>query len=171
MRGIFLKIFLSFWLTQTIFVVLALLSAEHPSPQQMARWQTFAGTSLKLYGQNAVGMLEHGNKSQLDSYFAGLERTADMHLYLFSSGGQQVPGRAVSGKVRQLAAAVGQSGQPYFASDLTASYASEQLTGSNGTYVIVAEMLHGRGPLGVRRSWREMIWRLLLGVVVYAVPQ
>ena len=58
MRSIFLKIFLSFWVTQALFLVLALVLAERPSERVIMRWHSLTADALKLYDQNAFSFLE-----------------------------------------------------------------------------------------------------------------
>ena len=54
MRSIFLKIFLSFWVTQALFLVLALVLAQRPSERVIMRWHSLTADALKLYDQNAA---------------------------------------------------------------------------------------------------------------------
>jgi signal transduction histidine kinase len=168
MRSIFLKIFLSFWLTQALFLVLAVVLAVRPSERVIMRWRSLTADALKLYDQNAVSFLEKGQPQAATAYLRQLEHSADVQFFWFDArgnklyGGEQVPGR-----VQELAAHVTRTGQQEFVPTQRATLGGQIAVAANGErYVLVAQILHGHGPFALRRSTEEFIVRLGLAILI-----
>lgn len=168
MRSIFLKIFLSFWVTQALFLVLALVLAERPSERVIMRWHSLTADALKLYDQNAVSFLENGQGEKATAYLEQLEHSADVQFFWFSPQGKLLFGGAeVPRKVRELAVHVARTGQQEFAPTPRATLGGQLALGADGKrYVLVAQILHGHGPFALRRSTEEFITRLGLAILV-----
>jgi two-component system sensor histidine kinase CpxA len=165
MRSIFLKIFVSFWLVQALFISLALLTAERPSERAQPRWRSLASDALALYGQEAVAMLEQGQGQRLPAYFEQTEQAAEMHLFLFDARGEEVSGHAPPAGAIKVALLVNQSGRPEVNSVATAAFVGRPLRGTSGArYAIVAGV--PRGPL---RRPSEFISRLALGMLISGI--
>jgi two-component system, OmpR family, sensor histidine kinase CpxA len=88
MKSLFLKIFLSFWVAQALFVVLAILVTLALRPRS-ATWEALRNTALN----DAVNAYEEGNERQLRQYFESLEATQHVRAYLFNEQGQEVSHR------------------------------------------------------------------------------
>ena len=168
MRSIFLKIFLSFWVTQALFLVLALVLAQRPSERVILRWHSLTADALKLYDQNAVALVEKGQPEKATAYLQDLERSADVQFFWFDSRGNKLFGDTqVPPKVRQLALRVAGTGQQEFVPTERATLGGQVAAGSNGErYVLVAQILHGHGPFALRRTTEEFITRLGLAILV-----
>jgi len=167
MRSLFLKIFLSFWLTQAILIGVALVLAEHPPQTVVTRWRALAADALKLYNNTAVGYLEGGESSSAAAYLRSTEHSADMRLFWFDAGARQIFGAKSPDKIRRMAEATLRTGQPQFESGLESNLATQlSVDRDHKRYVLVAMVSHGHGPLAFRRSVREIIWRLLLATLV-----
>lgn len=168
MRSIFLKIFLSFWVTQALFLVLALVLAQRPSERVIMRWHSLTADALKLYDQNAVALVEKGQPEKATAYLQDLERSADVQFFWFDSRGNKLFGDTqVPPKVRQLALRVAGTGQQEFVPTERATLGGQVAAGSNGErYVLVAQILHGHGPFALRRTTEEFITRLGLAILV-----
>jgi signal transduction histidine kinase len=85
---LFLKIFLSFWVAQALFVVLAILVTLAFRPRS-ATWEALRNTTLN----DAVNAYEEGNERQLRQYFENLEATQHVRAYLFNEQGEEVSHR------------------------------------------------------------------------------
>ena len=168
MRSIFLKIFLSFWITQALFLVLTLVLAQRPSERVIMRWHSLTADALKLYDQNAVALLEKGEPEKATAYLQELERSADVQFFWFDSRGNKLFGDTqVPAKVHQLALHVARSGQQEFVPTERATLGGQVASASNGErYVLVAQILRGHGPFALRRSTEEFITRLGLAILV-----
>jgi two-component system, OmpR family, sensor histidine kinase CpxA len=168
MRSIFLKIFLSFWITQALFLVLALVMAERPSERVIMRWHSLTADALKLYDQNAVSYLEKGDTEKATAYLQQLEHTADVQFFWFDPQGKELfGGKQVPRKVRDLALRVSRTGQQDFVPTERATLGGQIAISSNGDrYVLVAQILRGHGPFALRRSTEEFITRLGLAILV-----
>jgi two-component system sensor histidine kinase CpxA len=168
MRSIFLKIFLSFWVTQAMFLVLALVLAQRPSERVIMRWHSLTADALKLYDQNAVALLEKGQTQKATAYLQELEHSADVQFFWFDSRGHLLFGDAQTpAKVRQLAVRVARTGQQEFMPTERATLGGQVASASNGErYVLVAQILRGHGPFALRRSTEEFITRLGLAILV-----
>ena len=166
MRSIFLKIFLSFWLTQAILIGVALVLAEHPPAGVVTRWRALAGDALKLYNNTAVLLTNEGPEAAT-KYLARTEHTADMKLFWFDENASQLFGAAAPEGIRRMALATMRTNQPQFEAGFAANMASQiSRTPGGQRYILVALVSHGHGPLAFRRSSREILWRLVLATVV-----
>ena len=80
MKSLFLKIFLSFWLAQALFVVLAILvtSAIRP-PRQISAVEALQSKFLS----EAVDAYHAGGTDKLRDYLHNLRETQHVHVVLF----------------------------------------------------------------------------------------
>ena len=88
MKSLFLRIFLSFWLAQALFVVLAIIVTLAFRPRS-ATWEGLRTTALN----DAVNLYEEGGQAQLHRYLDDLEKTQHLRAYLFDEHGVEVSGR------------------------------------------------------------------------------
>src|SRR5215469_16509274 len=88
MKSLFLRIFLSFWLAQALFVVLAILVtvAFRPRP---STWETLRATVMN----DSVSAYEEGGQGQLKRYFENLDATQHVRGYLFDEHEVELTGR------------------------------------------------------------------------------
>lgn len=168
MRSIFLKIFLSFWVTQALFLGLTLVLAERPSERVLTRWRSLTADAIKLYDQTALSLLEQGQPQKATEYLQQLERSADVQFFWFAPGGRRVFGDGnLPPTLASLVQRVSRSGQPEFLPTPTAVLAAQVATGPHGErYVLVAQILRGHGPFALRRTTEEFITRLGLAILV-----
>ncbi|MFZ0321299.1 MAG: ATP-binding protein [Candidatus Sulfotelmatobacter sp.] len=85
---LFLKIFLSFWVAQALFVVLAILVTLAFRPRS-STWEALRNNSLN----DSVSAYEEGGEHQLRQYFENLEATQHVRAYLFNEQGEEVSHR------------------------------------------------------------------------------
>jgi len=88
MKSLFLRIFLSFWLAQALFVVLAIIVTLAFRPRS-ATWEGLRTTALN----DAVSLYEESGELQLRQYLDNLESTQHLRAFLFDEKGIEVSGR------------------------------------------------------------------------------
>lgn len=89
MKSLFFRIFLSFWMAQALFVVLAILVTLAFRPRS-STWEGFRTTALN----DAVNAYEEGGELKLRQYIENLESTQHVRAYLFDEVGNEVSRRA-----------------------------------------------------------------------------
>jgi signal transduction histidine kinase len=89
MKSLFLRFFLSFWLAQALFVVLAILVTLAFRPQRMSSWEALRTTVL----HEAVGAYEQGGDRQVRDYLETVQATQHVRAYLFDDRGEEVSHR------------------------------------------------------------------------------
>jgi two-component system, OmpR family, sensor histidine kinase CpxA len=168
MRSIFLKIFLSFWITQALFLGLTLVLAERPSERVLTRWRSLTADAIKLYDQTAVSLLQQGQPQKATDYLQQLEHSADVQFFWFAPAGQKLFGNGeMPPHLMSLVRRVTRSGQPEFVTTPPAVLAAQVASGAHGErYVLVAHILRGHGPFALRRTTEEFITRLVLAILV-----
>jgi two-component system sensor histidine kinase CpxA len=88
MKSLFLKIFLSFWLAQALFVVLAILVTLAFRPRS-STWEALRTSVLN----DSVNAYEDGGDRKLREYLDDLDHTQHVRAYLFNERGEEVSHR------------------------------------------------------------------------------
>jgi two-component system sensor histidine kinase CpxA len=88
MKSLFLRIFLSFWMAQAMFVVLAILVTLALRPRGSS-WEALRTTALN----DAVSSYEEGGPQKAREYLDGLMGTQHVRAYLFDEQGEEVSHR------------------------------------------------------------------------------
>ena len=88
MKSLFLRIFLSFWMAQALFVVLAILVTLALRPRGSS-WEALRTTALN----DAVAEYEQGGAQAAREYLDGLQTTQHIRAYLFNELGEEVTRR------------------------------------------------------------------------------
>jgi two-component system, OmpR family, sensor histidine kinase CpxA len=78
MKSLFVRIFLSFWVAQALFFVLAIVVTLAFRPRS-STWEALRTTVLN----EAVNAYEEGNEQQLRAYLDNLEKSQHVRAYLF----------------------------------------------------------------------------------------
>lgn len=99
MKSLFLRIFLSFWMAQALFVVLAILVTLVLRPRS-STWEALRTTVLN----DAVTAYEEGSEAQLRQYMDNLEKTQHIRAFLFDEHGIEVSRRAAPDWAMRVAA-------------------------------------------------------------------
>jgi two-component system, OmpR family, sensor histidine kinase CpxA len=89
MKSLFLRIFLSFWVAQALFIVLAILVTVALRPRS-STWEGLRTTILT----EAVAAYEEGGEHQVRQYMEELESAQHVRAYLFDEHGDEVSRRA-----------------------------------------------------------------------------
>jgi signal transduction histidine kinase len=100
MKSLFLKIFLSFWVAQALFLVLGLLVMLAFRPQRNASWEALRSTALT----EAINAYEQGGTQQARDYLDNLGKTQHVRAYVFDEQGTEISGRSSSGWAEHVAA-------------------------------------------------------------------
>jgi len=88
MKSLFLRIFVSFWVAQALFIVLAILVTIALRPRT-STWEALRTTVLN----DAVNAYEDGGEEELRRYFDTLDRTQHVRAYLFDEKGNELSRR------------------------------------------------------------------------------
>jgi signal transduction histidine kinase len=100
MKSLFLKIFLSFWVAQALFLVIALLVMLALRPQRNATWEALRTTALT----EAISAYEQGGTRQAHEYLENLQMTQHVRAYVFDEQGTEISGRSSPGWAEHIAA-------------------------------------------------------------------
>src|SRR5579871_2918806 len=99
MKSLFVRIFLSFWIAQALFFVLAILVTLAFRPRS-STWEALRTTVLN----DAVIAYEDGGKQQLREYLNNLEDTQHVRAYLFDEHGVELSERGAPDWAMRVAA-------------------------------------------------------------------
>ena len=88
MKTLFLRIFLSFWIAQALFVVLAIPVTITFRPKA-STWEALRATVMN----DSVNAYEEGGEQQLKQYFDNLDSTQHVRGYLFDEREVELTGR------------------------------------------------------------------------------
>ncbi len=100
MKSLFLKIFISFWVAQALFLVLAILVMLALRPQRNATWEALRSTALT----DAIEAFENGGPQKARDYLEGLQQRQHVRVYVFNEQGDEISGRSSSGWAERVAA-------------------------------------------------------------------
>jgi two-component system, OmpR family, sensor histidine kinase CpxA len=100
MKSLFVKIFISFWLAQALFLVLAILVMLALRPQRNATWEALRSTALT----ETVNAYEHGGAQGARDYLENLQQKQHVRVYVFDEQGSEISGRSSSGWAERVAA-------------------------------------------------------------------
>jgi two-component system, OmpR family, sensor histidine kinase CpxA len=99
MKSLFLRIFLSFWMAQALFVVLAILVTVAFRPRA-STWEALRTTVLN----EAVNEYEGGGEQAVRQYLDELDSTQHVRAYLFDENGNEVSRRPAPDWAMRVAA-------------------------------------------------------------------
>ena len=106
MKSLFLRIFLSFWIAQALFVVAAILVTVAFRPRN-STFEALRTTALN----ESVNAYEEGGQKQLRKYFDNLDAKEHVRGFLFDENGMELSGRQAPDWAIRVAA--GGSRQPH----------------------------------------------------------
>ena len=100
MKSLFLRIFISFWLAQALFLVLAILVMLALRPQRNASWEALRSTALT----EAIDAYQQGGAAKAREYLENLQNKQHVRVYVFDEQGNEITGRISSGWAERVAA-------------------------------------------------------------------
>jgi signal transduction histidine kinase len=98
-KSLFLKIFVSFWVAQALFIVIGLLVMLALRPQRTSASAALCSTALA----EAVSAYERGGTSQAHDYLENLQLTQHVRAYVFDEQGNEISGRSSPGWAEHVA--------------------------------------------------------------------
>ena len=165
MRSLFLRIFLSFWAAQALFIVLAILVTLALRPREEALLPP--GTAAE-----AAAVYEQSGPITLIALLHKIEEENRLHFFLFDEDGQEVSGRRVPAWIMDV-----QNGKQHGISAwlLALHFVKQAASGPSGhSYTLVAEVLPGplisMGPRGLH-GLGILIAVLTSGLVCYLLAK
>lgn len=91
MRSLFLKIFLSFWAAQALFLVLAIVVTLALRPTREPGIENMSARAIT----EAVNAYQQGGPKGAENYLDEVERSQRIHAFVFDSAGHELSGRMV----------------------------------------------------------------------------
>lgn len=168
MRSLFLKIFLSFWLTVVLVGVALVITWSLQPEVVISRWRAMMGEAVSMYSQAAAEQVDRYGRSGLDNYLQRLHASARIEASLFDENGRLIAGHP-SPEAADLFQRALHSDEPEFSVTSHMAFAADRAFGPAGrVYVLVAEL--PRGPVGAfRPSRRVILVRLAVAILVSGV--
>ena len=172
MRGLFLKIFLWFWLSLTLLVValvvgvLATRSDEDAGPP----WLGLINSAVRSHALNAVAAFEQGGRPSLDAYLADVSGSAGVEGYLFDERGSELDSRAATDEVKEFALGAASSREVEHRYPAPLPMVAERVITARGTPYVFVVKLTGALRFGVDQrtlGLRIALVLLTAGVVCY----
>lgn len=100
MKSLFFKIFISFWVAQALFLVLAIVVMLAFRPQRNATWENLRSTALT----DAIDAYQHGGVQEARDYMESLQSRQHVRVYVFDEQGNEISGRSSPGWAEHVAA-------------------------------------------------------------------
>jgi two-component system sensor histidine kinase CpxA len=172
-RSLFIKIFLSFWLTVVLIGAAVAVTWAFQPDVVISRWRSVTSQALEFYAQSAAEVSDRQGPTALNEYLDRLNRNSHIRAALVDEHGTPVAGMAPE-RGKALAVQALKDNQPKLEIKGTSAWGAQPVVGPSGCrYVLVAEM--ARGPFGgFRPPLRKQLLRLALallisGVICYAL--
>ena len=144
MRSLFLKIFVSYWLAQALFLVLAIVVIfAFRQRGDFSEWQAQQAAA----SQRAADVFEQGGAAEARRYLEDLRETQHVRAYLFDTQGQEVSGRAVPRWAESLSRGVQPPPREFLQRMGPSPFRHLPVTSAAGHKYILAVMLPP-GPFG-----------------------
>ena len=136
MRSLFLKIFISYWFAQALFVILAILATLAIRPPESRRFEYFRVSSAS----QAAQAYERGGQQELLKYLSEMERAIRDRAYLFNDRGEELSGRTAPEWAHRLAEGDSPKTAGFWGWLATDRRISQPIIGPSGQhYVLVLE--------------------------------
>ncbi len=168
MRSLFLKIFLSFWLTVVLIAIAVVITWSLQPEVVVSRWRAATSEAVAMYAQVAAEEIDRYGSTALGNYFERLEASSHVHPALFDENGRLIAG-SVPDTAKALALRTGQSGEPEYLVQQDQAFAAQRAQGPSGrTYIFAVAM--PRGPFTrLRPSAQTQLLRLVLALLISGV--
>jgi two-component system, OmpR family, sensor histidine kinase CpxA len=144
MRSLFLKIFVSYWLAQALFLVLGILVIfAFRQRGEFSEWQAQQSTA----SQRAADVFEKDGPSEVRRYLEDLRESQHVRAYLFDEQGREVSGRAVPRWADSLSRGIKPPPREFWQHLAPSPFRRLPVTSAGGHGYILAVMLPP-GPFG-----------------------
>lgn len=171
MRSLFLKIFLSFWIAQALFVVLAILGTMALRPSnEIANLQSQEGKFVS----DALEAYDSGGEAATWRYLRGVHESQHVRLYIFDGQGKDIVGRKFPPWVEQARRGELRSADTFWGRLRPLPFLLSSVTAQNGQpYTLIIELPERHsifGPHGVPGGG-ILIAVLISGLVCYLLAK
>jgi two-component system sensor histidine kinase CpxA len=145
MRSLFLKIFLSYWVAQALFVVLAILITVAVRERgESATWDAQQSNVLN----KAVQDFEHGGQTELRRYLDEVRESQHVRAYLLDEKGQDAGGRDLPRWAESLAKGITPPARDFWQKVMPSPFREQSLTAASGRRYTLVAFLPPNGPFG-----------------------
>jgi len=144
MRSLFLKIFLSYWLAQALFVVLAILVTI--TLRQRGEYSSWEARQNEVLSE-VVQTYENGGQADVRRYLEEVRDSLHVRAYFFDEHGQEVSGRAVPHWAESVARGASPPRHDLWQRLTPSPFRRQSLTSASGHRYTVVVMLPP-GPMG-----------------------
>ncbi len=144
MRSLFLKIFLSYWLAQALFVVLAILVTI--TLRQRGEYSSWEARQNEVLSE-VVQTYENGGQADVRRYLEEVRDSLHVRAYFFDEHGQEVSGRAVPHWAESVARGASPPRRDLWQRLTPSPFRRQSLTSASGHRYTVVVMLPP-GPMG-----------------------
>jgi two-component system sensor histidine kinase CpxA len=115
LRRVFIRIFLWFWLAMALVIVGLFLSIFITERREQGPpWRGRSSALLGVYAQSAAEVFERDGKAALVAYLERVENASRVRAVAFNQDGEEITGRALPPRAREIAERARQSGSPEF---------------------------------------------------------
>jgi two-component system sensor histidine kinase CpxA len=159
LRSLFLKVFLWFWLAMLVVIATFAVTTHFTRSQESFRPPQFIEAVLSGYARDAAAAYERGGAPELKEYLSRVSVETGTRNQLFDAGGAELTGADADARVRDSAAEVAQTGQPFFRHVGGGMLEVRPVAARDGgRYAFVTHM-----PLGPPQVERHVFWILSEG--------
>lgn len=141
MRSLFLKIFLSFWISTALILATLVLTSEPPRRHEAHDvWRSMVGGAMAINAEAAGHEYEVHGCDGVSSYIDQIEKSSHLHAYLFDDSGKQLCRSGAPMGALEVARS-SEPGRVKFKFSRDEHYAAlRQQAASGKRYVLVAEL-------------------------------
>ena len=168
MRSLFLKVFLWFWLAMVVVIATFAVTTHLTRSPESFRPPQFVESVLSGYARNAAAAYGREGAAGLEAYLNHANEESGTRNQLFDESGRELTGADADARVREVAARVARTGQPFFR-DIGFGMLEVRAVSARdgGRYALVTYMpLGGPPPPGKRHIpfWilSDNTWELLV---------
>ena len=174
--GLFLKIFLWFWLAMSLVGGVFVLSVELTrSRPEMPKRRELVGSALSFHAERGAEIVERGGQSALRDYLDRLEQTSGIRAAVFDARGKELSGGRVSVQIGKLVARAQQSQRLQFSRSAGSLLVARTVLTSGGqSYTMVGQIQPARiaSDLKLGGAILRLLGVVLAGgVVCYALAR
>ena len=145
MKSLFLKIFLSYWVAQALFLALAILITLAVRERgESAIWEAQQGTVLK----KAVQTYEHSGPAEVRRYLEEVRDSLHTRAYLLNDQGQDVSGHDLPRWAESLAKGVDPPRRDFWQRVTPSPFRRQTLVAASGQRYTLVAFLPPGGPFG-----------------------
>ena len=170
MRSLFLKIFLSYWVAHTLFLVLAILiTVAMRERGESATWDAQQANVLT----KAVQAYEQGGEAEVRRYLDEVRESQHVRAYLLGERGQSMSGRDLPRWAESLGKGVNPPARDFWQRLMPSPFRRQVLVAGSGHRYTLVAFLPPSGPFGPGGvpGLSILIWIVSSGLVCYLLAR